>query len=429
MKTTRCSSTIRSFLLAALGIFSQIGCGSGDSNRNTNTIPSAPGTAGNSANTDAGNGGATATASAGNASSGGGGSSGLGTGASSAGAASSSEPPGIQYFGRRDRSDPQNLAGSWGPIGIKAKFEGTSVRIKISDAMNTFTYSIDDGEPKTLGPISESEPTLASGLADGVHRLSFFRRSEGGYGKTVIHGLTLDPGKNVLSPDPRPPHKLEVVGDSISAGFGDEGMGGSTPAIQNGYLAYGPQLARMLDAEWSIIAHSGQGMYRNLCEALPPTASHMPDEFKLTEHPAVAGPSWDFSSWQPDVLIITLGTNDFADYPAGSCAPPSDDAFKGAYRGFLRFARESYAHAEIFALGTFIATSGNQFGTCNQDICAAVSELADPHVHCIDPSTGADGMWLIGPGDYIGDWTHPTVAGHTKLATKLSQIIKPIMGW
>jgi len=350
-------------------------------------------------------------------------------GGGSAGEVSSNEPPGVQYFGRWDHTDPQNPSASWGPVGIKARFEGTSVRIKIKDSANTFTFSIDDGEQKTLGPISEAEPTLATGLADGVHRLSFFRRSEGGYGKTVISGLTLDPGKNVLSPEPRPARKLEVVGDSISAGFGDEGMGGSTPAIQNGYMAYGPQLARLLGAEWSIIAHSGQGVYRNLCEALPPTQPHMPDEFMLTQHPAVAGPMWDFSSWQPDVLIVTLGTNDFADYPAGSCAPPSEDAFKSAYQGFLRVARQHYARAEIFALGTFIATSSNQFGTCNRDICAAVSALGDAHVHCIDPSTGSDGMWLVGPGDYIGDWTHPTIAGHTKLAAKLKQVIAPIMGW
>ncbi|HVY26233.1 MAG TPA: SGNH/GDSL hydrolase family protein [Polyangiaceae bacterium] len=351
-------------------------------------------------------------------------------GSSVAGAgAVSNEPPGIQYFGRWDHSDPQNPSASWGPVGIRARFEGTSVAIRLSDAQNTFTYSIDGGPQQTLAASATPLRPLASGLTDGEHTLELFRRSEGGYGKTTVSGLVLDAGKNLLAPPRRPAHKLEVVGDSISAGFGDEGTGGSTPATQNGYQAYGPQLARLLDAEWSIVAHSGQGMYRNLCEALPPNAKHMPDEFLLTQHPSVPGPAWDFASWQPDVLIVTLGTNDFSDYPPGSCQAPDAEAFRGAYQGFLQLARSKYPHTEIFALGTFIATAGNPFGTCNQQVCAAVTALSDERVHCLEPSLGPEGMWLTGPGDYIGDWTHPTVAGHTKLAQKLAQVIKPIMGW
>ncbi len=370
--------------------------------------------ASNAGSSAAGGGGAGATSSAG--------------GGSAAAGAGSGEP-GIQYFGRWDFSDPAHPSASWGAVYLKARFEGTSVAISLESTMNTFDYSIDGGAMQRLGPTSATEHSLATGLADGVHTLELYRRSEGGYGKTVVSGLLLDPGKNVLSPDPRPVRRIEIVGDSISAGFGNEGNGGSTPDTQNGYEAYGPKLARKLGAEWSVIAHSGQGMYRNLCEALPPAAQHMPDEFKLTQHPAVAGPSWDFTRWQPDVLLVTLGTNDYADYPPGSCAAPDGAAFKAAYVGFLDFARSQYPNAEIFAVGTFIATSGNQFGTCNQNICAAVTETADPKIHCVEPSLGPEGMWLTGPGDYIGDWTHPTVAGHEKLAEKLSGVIAPVMGW
>jgi lysophospholipase L1-like esterase len=329
--------------------------------------------------------------------------------------------------------DPANPSGSWGPIYLQARFEGTSVRIKLKDPANSFAYSIDGGPMKVLGPTTATEHALASGLADGVHTLELARRSEGGFGKTVVSGLVLDPGKNVLSPGPRPAHKIEVIGDSISAGYGDEGTGGNTPQNENGFMAYGPQLARMLDAEWSIVAHSGQGMYRNGCEPLPPTAEHMPDEFKLTQHPAVSGPKWDFDAWKPDVLVIALGTNDFADYPPGSCAHPTDDAFKTAYADFIGFARSVYPSAEIFALGTFISTAANQFGACNQDICnvvAAKKAAGDGHVHCIDPGfTSSTGAWLPDGTYYIGDWTHPTVASHTLIATRLRDIIRPVMGW
>jgi lysophospholipase L1-like esterase len=303
------------------------------------------------------------------------------------------------------------------------------VRARLNDPKNTFTYRVDGSAPQMLVPGAQAESALASGLPDGEHTLELYRRSEGAYGKTVFSGLLLDPGQSLLSPPPRPAHRLEIVGDSISAGYGNEGMGGTTPATQNGYLAYGPQLARLLDAEWSIVAHSGQGMYRNLCEPVPPTKLHMPDEFLLTQHPAVPGPAWDFTAWQPDVLIVALGTNDFSDYPPGSCQPPDVSAFGATYTAFLRSARERYPAAEIFALGTFLATADNAFGVCNRQICEVVAALGDAHAHCIDPATGADGMWLVGPDDYIGDWTHPTVLGHTKLAERLAPLIKAAMRW
>jgi lysophospholipase L1-like esterase len=360
----------------------------------------------------------------------GGGGTGGGGGAGGSGAP---EPAGIQFYGRWDTSDPANVVGSWGPVYLKARFEGTSVHIKLRDPTNTFAYSIDGAPMKGLGPTAATEHALATGLAEGTHTLELVRRSEGGFGKTVVSGLVLDPGKNLLPPSPRPTRKIEVIGDSISAGYGNEGGGGNTPQNENGHMAFGPQLARMLDAEWSIVAHSGQGMYRNGCEALPPAAQHMPDEFKLTQHPFVPGPSWDFGKWKPDVLIIALGTNDFADYPPGSCAHPTDEAFKGAYAAFMSFARSSYPNAEIFALGTFLSTASNQFGTCNRDICSVVDAkkaAGDGHVHCIDPGfTSSTGAWLPDGSYYIGDWTHPTVASHTLIASRLRDIIRPVLGW
>src|SRR5438105_2087046 len=133
--------------------------------------------------------------------------------------------------------------------------------VAVAMALAACSDGIDGGAMKTIGPSSVAEQILAMGLADGVHTLEFARRSEGGYGKTVVEAVLLDPGKTLLAADTRP-HKIEIVGDSISAGFADEGTNPSTPENENGYMAYGPQLARLLDAEWSVIAHSGQGMFR-----------------------------------------------------------------------------------------------------------------------------------------------------------------------
>jgi lysophospholipase L1-like esterase len=348
---------------------------------------------------------------------------------------------GVQYYGRWDTSDAANPVGNWGDIYLKAKFEGTSVGVVLDDANDDFEWSVDGAPMQRLSPNEAHQYTLATGLTDTTHTLSLYRLTEGSFGLTVVSGILLDAGKSLLPADPRPSRRIEVIGDSISAGFGNENAAASASPVydrhtQNGYMAYGPQLARMLDAEWSVVAHSGQGLYRNLCEPLPPGSDHMPDEFKLMFYPDGAGdldPAWSFDSWQPDVLIIALGTNDWMDYPPGSCGLPGDADFTGAYESFLAFARSVYPSAEIFALGTFMSAAGNPFARCNADICSAVNAMTaqgDAHVHCIDPGgTGPDGAWLPDETDFVGDWTHPTIAGDTKVANRLRDIIKPIVGW
>jgi lysophospholipase L1-like esterase len=348
---------------------------------------------------------------------------------------------GIQYFGRWDFSDATNPVGNWGDIYLKAKFEGTSIGIKLSDGNNDFQWSVDGAPMQRLSPNAENVYTLSSGLGDGTHTLELYRLTEGSFGLTTVNGLILEQGKKLLAGDPRPSRKIEIIGDSISAGYGNANAPAS-PApdfgrhMQNGYMAYGPQLARMLGAEWSVVAHSGQGLYRNVCEPLPPGNDHMPDEFKLMFYPDGTGdadPQWRFDMWQPDVLVIALGTNDFMDYPPGSCGLPADSDFTDAYVKFLGFVRSVYPSVEVFALGTLGAVAGNPLARANADICSAVTTvqgMGDSHVHCIDPgATGPNGAWLPNETDFVGDWTHPTIAGDTTIANELRDIIKPIMGW
>ena len=341
---------------------------------------------------------------------------------------------GIQYFGRWDLSSPDGASASWGAVYFTARFTGTSVTLQMQDSKNDFQYRIDGGDMMYLSPGAETEHVLASALEDKEHTLEFYRRSGGSFGRTTVSGLLVDPGAQVIATE-RPARKVEIVGDSISVGYGNEGMNSTSRETENGYEAYGPQYARMVGAQWSVIAHSGQGMVRNLGEQKDAIAggTHMPDEFKMTHFPSSgANPDWDFSSWKPDVLITTLGTNDFSwpqwDLDPGPAYELTEEEYVTGYKAYLTFARSVYPETEIFAVGTFISNSTNQFGRCNKYICQAVSEMNDSKIHCIDPGFTGE-TWLAGGSDYIGDWTHPTVEGHTKVAVQLAAVINPIMNW
>lgn len=346
------------------------------------------------------------------------------------------EDPHIQYFGRWDFTDKKNPKGNWGCIYIKAKFQGTSIKAKFSGSSEYWQCKIDGNEMPKFAISSAGEYTLATGLSDTVHTLELFRRSGGSFGITTFSGFVLDSGKFLVEPEPTPERKIEVIGDSISVGFGNEGSGGTSASTENGYKAYGPQLARMFNAQWSIIAHSGQGIYRNLNEPMPPTQQHMPDEFLLTWfpiYPAMPNINWDFGRYKPDVFIIFLGTNDFS----GSAPYPSQNDFESTYGNFIDFVRSQYPDAAIFCVGPLVPVGpgyyfGDQWNTCRayiNNVVIAKNMAGDSNVYYCDTSNGGSNWWLPNQSDYIGDWTHPTVEGHTKIAQQLYNIIQPIMGW
>ncbi len=346
------------------------------------------------------------------------------------------EDPHIQYFGRWDFTDVKNPKGSWGCVYIKAKFEGTSIKAKFSGSSEYWQCKIDGNEMSKFAISSSGEYTLATGLSDTVHTLELFRRSGGSFGITTFSGFVLDTGKVLVEPEPTPQRKIEVIGDSISVGFGNEGSGGTSASTENGYMAYGPQLARMFNAQWSIIAHSGQGIYRNLNESMPPTQDNMTDEFLLTWfpiYPTMPNINWDFGKYKPDVFIIFLGTNDFS----GSSPYPSQTDFESTYSNFIDFVRIQYSDAVIFCVGPLVPVGpgyyfGDQWDTCRayiNNVVIAKNASGDPNVYYCDTSNGGSNWWLPNQTDYIGDWTHPTVAGHTIIAQQLYNIIQPIMGW
>ena len=81
-------------------------------------------------------------------------------------------------------------------------------------------------------------------------------------------GFTSD--GSTLTPTPRS-RRIELVGDSISAGFGARGSS-STPncevnSVTSGnYYTYNWKIAEYFKADLVPIAWSGKGMYKNCCD-------------------------------------------------------------------------------------------------------------------------------------------------------------------
>jgi hypothetical protein len=87
---------------------------------------------------------------------------------------------------------------------------------------NSFQPVIDGTPGARFGVNSGSDRTvtLAANLGDSEHVVELYRETEGMYGLSTFHGFTAGTVKGAL---PASGRLVEVVGDSISAGYGNLG--------------------------------------------------------------------------------------------------------------------------------------------------------------------------------------------------------------
>jgi lysophospholipase L1-like esterase len=210
---------------------------------------------------------------------------------------------------------------------------------------------------------------------------------------------------------------IEIVGDSISAGYGNLGNEVHPPwdnactfslDTESAYQAYGSMVGRALDAEVSIIARSGWGMYRDLAGN---TANVLSSIYENTLGEQVS-PRWDFAK-KPDAVIVNLGTNDSG---LGDPGQPYEDA----YVAFLHTVRGHYPNASIFlTIGPM--TSDPLLTQMRAHLDHVVTAMNDANVTKVDievqdsTSTGCD--------------YHPNVAEDQKMADVLAAAIKTKLGW
>ncbi len=361
--------------------------------------------------------------------------------------------PYIQYSGRWDTSDPTNYRADWGAVYISAKFTGTSIGIKMLDSayQNRYQYIIDGGTPVQFYANTSTVYSLATGLANTTHTITFTRQTDcnlvggdivGGNNGDITNfwGFTAADGTpaTLVAPNPKPARRLEFIGDSISVGTADEAAAGTNPGNlttnENGYMAFGPQAARQLNAEYSVIARGGLGVYHNWNEASAGAEQHAQDYYKQTLY-NFSTPQWNFSQWQPDAVVIALGTNDTNGQWDTSAASLTTTAFETAYQNLITFIETQYPSAQVFCMEPIPAWCMQYDGagvggsyTGQTYIKTVVANMADPRVHYLQVNSSYN-VPLLTSGYYEDGTTHPTIAGDTLVANQLSQQIKTIMGW
>ncbi|MFN2137778.1 MAG: SGNH/GDSL hydrolase family protein, partial [Candidatus Promineifilaceae bacterium] len=263
----------------------------------------------------------------------------------------------IRYTGRFDFHDPKRPVFDWPGVAIEFAFEGTGLAIFLEDDSNFYNVTVDSRSQVLDTESGRERYVVAEGLEPGEHYFRMVKRTEAIIGSAVFGGVEIARGE-LLEPPPGKGRRIEFIGDSITAGFGNEGDSPEclfSAATQNAEKAYAALVAAELDADYSLIAVSGLGVYYPLQMAgvsTPETAIDFIDRVLAFDHSI----TWPPERQTPDAVVISLGTNDYSSDPV-----PEDDAFIEAYLELLDGVRGRYPEAYIFAVaGPLVFQQGPQ---------------------------------------------------------------------
>lgn len=325
-------------------------------------------------------------------------------------------PPGpmenIHFLGRFDRTDPGGPRFSWPGTALAARVQGTRIDLNLkSSGSDQLAVVIDGKTPKIIKTSgATSTYVLATGLAGGEHDVTIVKRTEASVGTLQLLGFV-----QTVVPTPNPfVRKIELVGDSITCGYGIDAKAGCDLAVgENAYLAYGPVTARKFSADYALVSWSGKGMYRNFGGETTETIPKLYDRALAAQTTS----KWDFTAWIPDVVVINLGTNDYA---GGDPGKP----FADAYTAFVTRVRGNYPNAQILCtLGPML--TGNDLSsarTAIQGVVSGFTAMGDTRVTFLEYPTqsASDGNGCDG---------HPSDITHQKMAALLEKTISGLTGW
>lgn len=240
---------------------------------------------------------------------------------------------------------------------------------------------------------------------------------------------------------PEKMRKIEIIGDSITSGEGSIGAQEEEDWISMWFSAlnnYAVMTADRLNADFRIVSQSGWGIVTSW-DNNPNCA--LPDYYEQVcglckgerNERSGAKEAYDFSKWQPDSVIINLGTNDSGAFDNPEWInPQTNEAFKqhknedGTYnkederrliekaKQFLKTIRKNNPQAEIYwvygMLGTPIMSM----------LITAVKEYTE--------KTKDERVQIIAlpqaEGEGIGARWHPGVINHRQAADVLVKALK-----
>lgn len=319
------------------------------------------------------------------------------------------EDPCLQYEGRIDFSKEEGPLWVYPATSVRIRFKGSRLEAVLTNYhgyWDNFLGYLADGEEHCV-KLNESgvsriclygEKEARKKQQDGlVHEILLFKRQDSCH-MLQLHGFIGSGDLEVLPCEPLPFRRIEVYGDSVSAGEVSEAVdycGQPDPAhngeYSNSYYSYAWITARKLGARLHDIAQGGialmdgAGYFAKLgMESVFDKVQYNPQILKGSPVPLGADGTreplrWDFSAYDPQVVILAVGQNDA--HPYNFCGEDYEGeeaaGWREHYGDFLKKLRRVRPRAHIICMTTIL----NHHENWDRAIEAVCSGCGDPKVH------------------------------------------------
>ena len=232
-----------------------------------------------------------------------------------------------------------------------------------------------------------------------------------------------------ITPLPEKDLKIEFIGDSITCGIGVDDPhvdGVYCTASCNATKTYAYKLATDFDADYSFFAYSGYGCLSgcngstslDTKQTIPPIYSTYGRSMGyLAEMQNPEELKYDFSKWQPDLVIINLGTND-NNYTKSNAE--KREQFTECYLQFIKTIKSNYKNAKVLCV---LGLGGaNLYTPIKNAVEQYNAETKKDDVNYLKLSP-------IQEGDGEGVQHHPLEITHARAAGEIEKKLNEWLGW
>ena len=250
----------------------------------------------------------------------------------------------IAYMGRV-AFEPDGAHLGFPGIVIRFVYRGAAPTLRLSASSPDcyFNLACNGWDPVVIRlHQGENEIHLPTGTAPAQGWLvELLRRTEAWQGTATFEGLLLPTGCDLLPPPPWPARKLMFIGDSITCGEYIERFppeNDNSPRTTNAARTFGMLLGKWLHARVHLVSYGGRGVMRDWQGNT--NVNNAPQFFQraMPDDPASR---WDHASYVPDLVVVSLGQNDF------NKDLPDEAVYTKAYDDFVGEVRAAYPHAAV----------------------------------------------------------------------------------
>ena len=302
--------------------------------------------------------------------------------------------------------------------GIEVAFLGDHLTVDVdvendSDAWSKFDVYVHvyiDGD--TTGEfkvLTQGKYTLAEDLGEGIHTVRMLKASEGDRGKFTVNSFEAEeflriPEKSDL--------KIEFIGDSITAGYGNLAVPDATGKVptwsvtnSDGCVSYAALTGQKLGADFSVVALSGICLKSDVWGAnVNMTQLHSYISYR-NRNP------YTYDA-EMDVVVLALGTNDSSAI-ASTEVDYNGNQFRLDYIEFLRHLRTIYPNAYVVCIyGMMGSNTAVKNGI--QKAIETVDDAKMSYVAFTQNGAGSNG--------------HPSAKAHAAYAEQLTAYVRSLIG-